>query len=169
MAEKFLQLVGSTPTVKEAKQTSSGLADAGRILALDDTGHIHISVLPTGIAADIELIEASENLSSGNFVNIWNDGGAAKVRRADGSMAGKHAHGFVIESVSPGQPANVYFEGRNPHLSGLTPGDVFLSATTPGEVTRAAPTGSGQVVQKLGVAVSPTSVNVEIGQHYQLS
>ena len=168
MAEKFLQLVGSTPTVKEAKQTSSGVPDAGRILALDDTGHIHISVLPTGIAADIEMIEASENLSSGNFVNIWNDGGTAKVRRADGSMAGKHAHGFVIESFTTGQTASVYFEGRNAQLSGLTPGDVYLS-TTPGEATGTAPSGSGQIVQKLGVAVSATSVNVEVGQHYQLS
>lgn len=168
MAEKFLQLNGSVPTVKEALTVSAGAGSAGRIPGLSSDGRLHVSMMPTGIAADIEVIASSENLSAGDYVNIWSDAGTAKVRRADASTSGKHAHGFVIDTTASGADAQVYFEGRNSHLSALTPGDVYLS-TTPGKVTSIAPSGSGQIVQKLGVAVSGTTVNTEICQHYQLS
>lgn len=169
MADKFVSLVAGVPHEKEATTTSAGAADAGKIIALNLQGDIDESMLPTGIGADTASILASESLVAGDFVNIFNDAGVASVRKADASTSGKHAHGFVLASVSSGEMATVYFEGENNQISGATPGDVFLSATTPGGFTSTAPSGSGRVVQRLGVAFSDTAINVECGQRYVLA
>lgn len=111
-------------------------------------------------------ITASEDLAAGNLVNVWNSSGA-KVRKADATTAGKPAHGFVLAAVSSGAPATVYFEG----LVGrpvLTPGDYYLS-TTPGGVTATPPSGSGNVVQRIGVAVSTTAIDFEADDPVELA
>ncbi len=160
-ADKYLYNNAGVLTEKSATQSSAGAADAGKIPALDDSGRLANSMMPVGIGADTAAITASENLAAGDFVNIYNDTGTAKVRKADASTAGKYAHGFVLDAVTSGNPATVYFEGPNTQVSGVTPGEVFLSATTPGGFTSAAPTGAGKVVQKIGVATAATNINFE--------
>lgn len=165
--------------------TSAGAADAGKIIATNASGQIDesflnatvssspnklvmtggdgkidVSVLPTGVGADTAVIPASEALAAGDLVNIWNNSGTANVRKADASTAGKEAHGFVLAAVASGQPATVYFEGTNTQMTGLTPGRQYLS-TTPGKTSATAPTGSGQVVQVVGFAVSATAMNFQ--------
>lgn len=165
--------------------TSAGAADAGKIIATNASGQIDgsflnatvssspnklvmtggdgkidVSVLPTGVGADTAVINASEALAAGDLVNIWNNSGTANVRKADASTAGKEAHGFVLAAVASGQPATVYFEGTNTQMTGLTPGRQYLS-TTPGKTSATAPTGSGQVVQVVGFAVSATAMNFQ--------
>lgn len=168
MASKYLGLNAGVPTEVEGLVQSAGAADAGKIPALDATGKLDETLLPTGIGADVAVIEATENLSAGDFVNVYNSGGA-KCRKADASTTGKHAHGFVLDGVTSGNQATVYFEGTNGQVEGATPGDVYLSATTPGGFTATAPSGAGKVVQRLGIATSATSINAECGQHYVLS
>lgn len=119
---------------------------------------------PAGASADTATIASSENLTAGDVVNIWNDNGTAKVRKADASAdtAGKRADGFVLAGVTSPANATVYFEGRITGLSGLTPGALyFLSGGTAGAVTATAPTTSGHCVQKVGVAVSATTLDFE--------
>lgn len=165
--------------------TSAGAADAGKIIATNASGQIDvsflnttvssspnklvmtgadgrldISVLPVGVGADTAAINASEALAAGDLVNIWDNSGTANVRKADASTAGKEAHGFVLAAVASGQPATVYFEGTNTQMTGLTPGRRYLS-TTPGKTSATAPTGSGQVVQVVGFAVSATAMNFQ--------
>lgn len=165
--------------------TSAGAADAGKIIATNASGQIDgsflnatvssspnklvmtgadgrldISVLPVGVGADTAVINASEALAAGDLVNIWNNSGTANVRKADASTAGKEAHGFVLAAVASGQPATVYFEGTNTQMTGLTPGRQYLS-TTPGKTSATAPTGSGEVVQVVGFAVSATAMNFQ--------
>lgn len=161
-AKSFLRAVGNVVTSILGVQISAGAANAGDIPALDDTGRIHSSMMPVGIGADTAQIDASEALSAGDYINIWNDGAAFKVRKADATTTGKHAHGFVLDAVSSGNPATVYFEGTNTGVTGQTPGDVFLS-TTPGLGTATAPTGSGNVLQRVGYATSATAVNFDAG------
>lgn len=162
MADKFLRNNAGTLTETEATVVSAGAGNAGDIPALDATGRLDSSVMPVGIGADTASIEASEALAAGDYVNIHNATGA-KVRKADATTAGKQAHGFVLAAVSSGAQATVYFEGPNTQVTGQTPGDIFLS-TTPGVGSSTAPAGSGNVVQRLGVATSATSVNFEAGQ-----
>jgi hypothetical protein len=169
MADKYIHLNNGIPTEKEAVISSTGAADAGKIPALDSSGRFDESMMPTGIAADTNAVLTSENLSAGDFVNIYDDAGTAKARKADASTAGKEAHGFVLDAVVSAANAVVYFEGTNSQISGATPGRVYLSATTPGGITPTPPTNAGNVVQQVGVATAATSMNVEVKQHYVLA
>lgn len=150
-------------TIVNSKTSSVGAGDAGKIVALDGSGKIDSTMMPVGIGADTVAITASENLSAGDFVNVWNDAGTPKVRKADATVAGKEAHGFVLGAVISGGQATVYFEGTNTGVTGQTAGRVFLS-TTAGLATATAPSASGNVVQVIGVATSATSINFEAQQ-----
>lgn len=153
--DKYLIQSSGTLTEKQSPQTSAGAGDAGKLPALDASGRLDTTFMPSGIGADTAAITTSEALAANDVVNIWNSTGA-KARKADATVAGKHAHGYVLASVISGGTATVYFSGPNAGLSGLTPGDLFLS-TTAGTVTSTAPSGSGNVVQRVGVATSTTS------------
>ncbi|MFN3523945.1 MAG: hypothetical protein ACK4YQ_16995 [Phenylobacterium sp.] len=160
-APKYLRHGGNGAVVETQTAVTGGAPDADKIPALDGNGRLTMSMMPTGIGADTAVIEASEALAAGDFINIHNATGA-KVRKADATTAGKEAHGFVLAAVTSGANATVYFEGTNDQVTGQTPGPVFL-ATTAGLAAAAAPTGAGNVVQAVGVAVSATAINFERG------
>lgn len=147
-------------TIINAKVQSAGSADAGKIPQLDGTGRIDATVMPIGIGADTATITASEALAAGDFVNIWSNAGAFNVRKADATVSGKHAMGFVLSAVAANGAAVVYFEGTNTQVTGQTPGDVFLQ-TTAGKGGATPAGASGNVVQNIGFAVSATSVNFQ--------
>lgn len=146
-------------TIVNSKASSAGAGDAGKVVALDGAGRIDSTMMPVGIGADTQSITTSEALAAGDFVNVWNSSGA-KVRKADATVAGKEAHGFVTAAVASGAAATVYFEGSNASVAGQTPGPVFL-ATTAGMATSAAPAAAGNVVQRIGFATSATSINFQ--------
>ena len=166
MAEKYLKFDDTSKAMKEqeANTTSSGAGDAGKIVALNTDGKLHISLLPTGVGADTIVLLAYENLTAGNFVNIFSDAGTTKVRKADATSISKIAHGFILENVNQGSNATVYFEGSNTQLSSLTPGATYFLSATAGAVTTTPPTTSGYIVQAVGVAVNTTTINVEFEQ-----
>ncbi len=161
-AKKLLRLIGGVITEVFGVQTSAGAGNAGDIVALDDTGRIDNSMMPVGIGTDTSTISASETLAAGDWVNVWNDTGTAKARKADAATAGKEVNGFVLSAVTSGNPATVYFEGTNTQVTGQTPGPVYLQ-TTAGTGGATIPSASGNVVQNLGVALSTTEVNFERG------
>lgn len=139
---------------------SAGSGDAGKTVLLNGQGKLDQTMMPTGIGADVGIVTASEDLAAGDFINIYSDGGSPKVRKADATTAGKEAHGFVLEAVTANDPATVYFEGTNNQVTGQTPGVVYLS-TTAGRATATAPSGSGNVVQRIGIAISATAINFQ--------
>jgi len=160
-AAKYIKNNAGTLTEQPATDASVGAADAGKIVALDAGGLIDPSMMPVGIGPDTQSVETTENLAAGDLVNIYNSSGA-KCRKADATTAGKYAHGFVLAATTSGQNATVYFEGSNNQVSGLTPGDQFLS-TTAGLSDETAPSGSGNVVQRVGVATAAGVLNFESG------
>lgn len=160
--DKYIYQNAGTLTEKAAVQSSAGAGDAGKIPALDTSGRLDSSMMPVGLGADTAVIVASEALAAGDFVNVWNSTGA-KVRKADATVAGKEAHGFVLSAVLSAANATVYFEGTNTAVTGATPGVVFL-ATTAGTAAGTSPSGSGNVAQRLGVATAATSINFEPSQ-----
>lgn len=145
-------------TIVNGKATSAGAGDAGKLAALDGAGRLDASMMPVGVAADTQIIVASETLAAGDFVNIWSSTGF-KVRKADNTIAGKEAHGFVLSGVANAGNATVYFEGTNTAVTGQTPGNVFLGVT--GAAAGAAPTAAGSVVQRIGIATTATSINFQ--------
>ena len=147
-------------TIINAVDESTGATDAGKVVALDDAGRIDVTMMPAGFGDDAVIVVTSEALSAGDVVNVWNDGGTPKARKADATTAGKEAHGFVLESVGSGGNATVYFEGQNSSVSGLTAGPLYL-ATTAGGVSNTAPSGAGNVVQRVGFATSSSAFNFQ--------
>jgi hypothetical protein len=140
--------------------SSAGVVDAGKIPILDLDGLLDNSFFPEdiggGISAGLSIL-ASENLSPGNFINIYNDSGA-RCRKAIATSFETEAHGYVLTSASGSESIVVYFDGINDQLSGLIPGPLFLS-TTPGLCSSTSASGSGNIVQRLGLAISETTMN----------
>lgn len=166
MADKYIKISSSGFLQEQEVITqSSGAGDAGKLVGLDSTGKLDQSLMPVGIGADTKVIQASENLSAGDFVNVWNDSGTVKVRKADASAGvSKKADGFVLSAVSSGNNATVYFEGTNTQLSGLTGGSNYFLSTTAGGATTTPPTTSGYIVQYLGKALSSSEISFEPGE-----
>ena len=160
-AKSFLRLVAGVFTELKGIVVSGGAANDGDLVALDSTGRLDNSVMPVGIGADTKQVTTSEALAAGDWVNLWNSSGL-KARKADATVAGKEAWGFVLAAASSGATATVYFEGTNNQVTGQTVGPVFLQ-TTAGTGGATIPSAAGNVVQNLGVALSATEVNFERG------
>lgn len=148
-------------TIINGTVTSAGVAAAGKTPLLDGTGRLDQSTMPNGIVPETGQILASEALADGDFVNVYNNAGVSNVRKSDGSVTGKETHGYVLASVASAATATVYFEGSNTHLTGLVGGPRYMSVTTPGGSQATAPSGSGQVVQQIGIAYSATALTFE--------
>ena len=146
-------------TIVNSKTTSAGAEDSGKLPALDAAGKLDTSFMPTGIGADTASIVTSENLVSGNLVNIYDVAGTPTARKAD-ATTDKRAHGFVLAATTSPAAAVVYFEGSNTGVTGLTAGTQFL-LTTPGLCGVTAPSAAGNIVQVVGVATAAGVLNFE--------
>lgn len=166
-ANKYLGWDATLKRVKEVLFTviSAGVANANQGVGLDATGHIDVSVLPVGLGPTVVVLPASENLAAGAFVNIFDSGaGVMKVRNAIATAFASRAQGFVLAAVISGANATVYSNEINTSLSGLTPGDYFLSDTTSGAATLTPPTAATRIIQRLGNYVSATELLVDIDE-----
>lgn len=153
MPDKFLQH-DAAGGFREVEATATGGAGkANKIPALDLSGRLDSTMMPTGIGAETSALEAYGNLAAGDFVNVFNDGGVMKVRKADASSAVAPANAFVLSAYTAGQTAVVYWSGLNGARTGMTPGTHYLS-TTPGASNHVAPASTGNIVQKIGWAVA---------------
>lgn len=184
-APRFLALISGRIKQVIAIVTSAGAGDGEKIVAtntsgiLDDSimgaattgaskvvktlpdGTLDPSIMPSGIGADTVSVVTSEALAANDLVNIWNDAGTAKARKADATTEGKEAHGFVLSAVSSGLSASVYLEGKITGLAGMTAGARQYQSTTPGLRTETPPSTAGNVVQVVGTAVNATTLNFE--------
>lgn len=161
MADKYIYNNNGVKTEKEALVISTGAGDAGKIVALSSDGKLDDTVMPVGLGLDTLNIVASEALNAGDLVNVFDDAGTPKIRKAD-AATNKEAHGFVKASVSAGASGTVYFDGTISGLTGLTAGTrYYLSSTTAGATTATPPTTSGFIVQYVGFAISSTELSFE--------
>lgn len=152
-----------------AVQSSAGAGDAGKIPALDSTGLLDLTMMPTGVAAEVFTAVTSENLTAGDFVNWYSNSGTLTVRKADATTNAKPANGFVLANVTSPASATVYLiSNRNTALSGLTVGQDYWLATTAGQITATAPSASGNIVQLLGTAISTTVLPFTKSDTYEL-
>ena len=169
MADKYIKNNSGQLAEVEATVTSAGAGNAGDIVALDGSGKLDTTVLPTGIGATTKLAATTENLSAGDLVNLYNDSGTIKARKADASN-GRRAIGFVLSSVTSPNNATVYLDGTITGLTGLTPGAAYyLSGSSAGAATATAPSTSGYISQEIGIALSATEINFEEQQPITLA
>lgn len=162
-APRYLRLNDATKKKEEGLgiQSSSGVADGGKLISTDDDGFLDPSFLRDG---EVLIREASEDLDAGDFVNVFDDGGVAKARKAEASGPSTKAVGYITNNFLDGEQATILGEGILSGQTGLTIGEpVFLSLTA-GDITQTPPTGVGEIWQQVGVAISATEVRVEIGE-----
>ena len=166
MASKYLELTSSGTAEKEALVTSAGAADGGKIVALNSAGKVDETMMPDGIGADTTIAVAYENLAASNLVNLFNDGGTLKARKADASGGfAKQADGFVKTSFATGASATVYNDGTVTGLTGLTVGaKYYLSGSAAGSVSATPPTTAAYISQYVGKAKSATELIFEQGE-----
>lgn len=160
--KKYMNLVNGKRALGKSKQVSAGVADAGEIVALNSDGLIDATMLQD---IDVTALPSFEDLSSGDYINLFDDGGVVKARKADNSN-NRPAHGYVKETVTAPAVVSVFFEGANANLSGLTKGARIYLGTT-GDVTETPldptnPLDDGKIHQLLGWAISDTEVNTDI-------
>lgn len=160
MADKYLKHDAAGGFAEVEASNTGGAGQAGKIPALDASGRLDNTMMPTGIGAETAALEAFGALAAGDFVNVFNDAGTAKVRLADASNSTAPANGFVLLAYASGETATVYFGGLNSARSGMTVGQHFLS-TTPGGSNHVAPAASGNIVQRLGTAINATTINFQ--------
>lgn len=137
---------------------SAGSANGGELVATNETtGKLDESVMPDGVSAEVEVIVASEALAENDVVNIWDDTGTRKVRKADATDTTKPANGYVKAAVLEGGNASVYSDGKLPGEALTISARYFLSET-PGLVTATRPTTNNALCQSIGIAVAATAI-----------
>lgn len=141
------------------KNASAGAGDAGEFVILDASGKIDASMLPTAVGADSISATTGAVLSAGDFVYIDASG---LVQKADGTNPAKAAMGYVNTGYAASVSATVFFDDSNTGLASLTIGATYYLSATPGAATTTPPTTAGQIVQRLGVATSATSLHTSI-------
>ncbi|MGA4634509.1 hypothetical protein ACPA5B_11575 [Pseudomonas solani] len=163
-AKTFLRIVGGKFQQIVATVISAGVANAGDIPALDDTGRLSTTVMPAGFGANTVAAAATEALAAGDFVNLYGASGTFSARKADNSN-NRPAHGYVTAAVANAATATVYpLDGVNANLTGLTTGaDYWLGTagaviSTALDATSAGNQGTNKVSQYLGIARSPTEL-----------
>ncbi len=144
--------------------TLPGVAADGRIvhLSTDDETYIRRDGVWRAVGLTVQVAEASQTIAAGQLVNLYDDAGTLKARLADASVLNQPAHGFATNTVGATAPVAVAFE-NNGHVTGLSAGPQFLS-DTPGEVQATPPVGAPMLVQRVGVAMSPTLLRFEPAQ-----
>jgi hypothetical protein len=161
MADKYIYLNGGVLTELEATVSSAGAGNAGDIVALDGSGKLDITTMPSGVGADTISATAGEALSAGDLVYFNGSGNALK---ADANAVAKAAVGYVLASISNGASGTIYLSGTITGLTSLTPGAAYYLSTTPGGITTTAPTGTADIVQRVGYALSATSLTFDRGE-----
>ena len=158
MPDKYLQHDAAGGFREVEAVATGGAGQANKIPALDLSGRLDSTMMPTGIGAETSIVPAFGALAAGDLVNVFNDSGVMRARKADASSAVAPANGFVLAAVADTANATVYWGGLNNAVTGLTPGQHYLS-TTAGLSNHVAPATAGNIVQRVGIAVSSTVLN----------
>lgn len=105
------------------------------------------------------VVAYSGTVAVGDAVYINSSG--ACVRAQANSVATTFPVGFI--TAVNGSNATVAIAGLATGHSGLTPGQrYFLSSTTAGGISSSAPTAAGQYVTQIGIALSATSIILQV-------
>lgn len=161
MVDKVLQLVGGKQTEVPGTVTSTGSAEAGKMVALGPDGRLDPTLMPPGLVDESDAIIAGEALSAGNYVYISSVD--SKAYKADASNVGKGALGYVTASAAANASVRVYYEGVNTAVTGYTPGARYYLSTTPGVASTTVPSYAGgyAIHQFLGTAATSAKLIFE--------
>ena len=150
--QRVLALAGNT-IAEYVGVIVGGAANAFQLVALNASGQLDLTMMPTGIGPDTQPLPASEAISAGSLVNVYLNAGTSTMRNANGAT-GLKANGFVLQAVAQGANGTAYLSGLNTAVAGLTPGPAFLSDSSVGAVAAAGATTPGHIYQEVGVVTA---------------
>lgn len=148
--------------INSGDDTTSGTITAAGFTA-GDAGQVYFS--DTAPASDhtatgvVISIASGESVAAFNAVYIRSDG---EVGPADADAASTMpAIGVALEAKGDGEATKILVAGvLRDDTYNFTPGADLFIGTTAGEITATAPSGSGDTVQKIGVALTADSIYV---------
>ena len=146
----------------DADDATTGTITAAGFTA-GDAGQVYFS--DTAPASDhtatgvVISIASGESVAAFNAVYIRSDG---EVGPADADAASTMpAIGVALEAKGDGEATKILVSGvLRDDTYNFTPGADLFIGTTAGEITATAPSGSGDTVQKIGVALTADSIYV---------
>jgi hypothetical protein len=149
-AGTYTDVVSGIITLKSSVETSAGAGDEGKLVSLNASGQIDVTMLDGAYTANV----AGTNAALGDMCYIT---GAGTITPALATAIGTIAQGFCTAAGTVGNPATIAFGGSNLNVAGLTPGtEYYLSKDTAGAITATAPSTPTQVVQPVGFAITAT-------------
>lgn len=156
MTATYVNLGSNGQLTQVAPAVVGGSANAGDIVALNSSGVLDATMMPSGTGVDAVTATASVAISAGNFVNLYNNAGVLSMKLADCST-GLQADGYVLAAVASGSTGTVYLNNQNTAQTGLTPGTIYFLSTA-GGISATPPTTAGYLNQVVGKSVSATSL-----------
>lgn len=150
---------GSPFTEERTIDTSAGAGDSGKIPSLDASGKLDLSFMPSGVGGDTRTVTAGETLAAGDLIYL---DATPEAFKADANADTKAAIGFVLAGITAAATGTAYFgSGIISGLSSLTPGAKYYLSTTAGGISTSKPSGAGDIIQQIGVALSATELYFE--------
>ena len=110
-----------------------------------------------------------EDVSQGNALYIRASDGKVGKARANGTLDEATIVGVAETTKTAGETVRAIVAGQAAVAQTLDAGDIFfVSATTPGLLTKTPPSGSGQFVTRVGEAPNTTELTVQIKRPIRL-
>lgn len=164
MAQKYVVDINGNSVEQEFAATSAGAADAGRGVGLNSDGLVDSTMLPSGIS-EARMYVAKEAILVGDLLNIFDDAGVSKVRKAIATGSAMQAHRVALTAAAAGAQVKADRTGILTS-SALVPGkSYFLSESTSGGFSPTKPTTAptlNKIRQKIGFALSATELQIRI-------
>lgn len=135
----------------EGRGTLVDAEDVNQVIRILNAGEVAIRNVDTSGFDELDCVGVN---SDGNYV------------LADASDSTKPAIGFV--KVVDSEEGEIVIFGPLDGFSNLTPGAVYYLSTTDGEITATPPSGSGNIRQKVGRALSATTLLVKISDEVEV-
>jgi hypothetical protein len=127
------------------------------------------SLLPTDTLLRQNLgrlyVIAFENLIFGDLINIFNDAGTLKARKANAANGlVKPARGFcsTTAGILTGSKGEVILSQGLATITGVARGDTLFLSTSAGQASITASTGAGQLEQFIGIGVDTNVAYIDI-------
>lgn len=163
---KYLTRVAGAQVLVSTVSSGGTVAEEGAIVSLGANGLLNPNMIPVNALSTTNIVvEAAEALDAHSYINLFDDAGINKVRKADASQE-RPAHGYVELGVAAGSNATVQLTGMNKSIGLIIGTRYFLSSTTPGAVTAIPTEDVGHIIQFLGVAVPMNATDMGIQFEY---
>jgi len=104
--------------------------------------------------------QATEDLSLGQYVQIYDVAGVRSARKANATDTTKPCRAYcsVVGGVLAGNYGEFILAGVHPYNAGLTAGVTYYLATTSGLITSVAPATSGNIQQPVGFGLDANNM-----------